>query len=90
MSDIIKLSIDVTKIEKETLFKGKKGTYLNAALIPTPGNQYGDDYMIVQDISKEEREAGRKGNILGNAKLSTKDRIAVPAGVSAGTGEPPF
>jgi hypothetical protein len=74
MSNVIKISIDVTKIDKEKLYTGKKGTYLDAALIPTPNNQYGDDYMIVQGISKEEREAGQKGNILGNAKLAGQEQ----------------
>lgn len=65
---MISLKIDVTKIDKSKLFKGKQGTYLDAVLIETPNNQYGDDYMIVQSVSKEEREQGIKGAILGNAK----------------------
>jgi len=64
----IKIKIDVSKIDKNRLFKGKQGTYLNAVLIETPTNQYGDSHMIVEDVSKEEREKGIKGNILGNAK----------------------
>lgn len=60
--------IDVTKIDKTKLFKGAKGTYLDIALIETPNNQYGDSHMITQSVSKEEREAGVKGAILGNIK----------------------
>ena len=61
--------IDVTKIDKARLFQGKTGArYLDIALIETPNNQYGDSHMIVQSVSKEEREAGVKGNILGNIK----------------------
>lgn len=59
--------IDVTKIDKNRLFKGEKGTYLDIVLIPTPENQYGD-YMIVQSVTKEEKEKGVKGNILGSVK----------------------
>ena len=66
--NIIRVKIDVTKIDKARLFVGKKGTYLDATLLPTPDNQYGDDYMIVQDVGKEAREAGEKGAILGNAR----------------------
>jgi hypothetical protein len=66
---MIRGKIDVTRIDKSRLFEGKKGTYLDFALIDTPNNQYGDDFMIVQDISKEEREAGKKGEVLGNAKI---------------------
>ncbi len=69
--------IDVTKIEKARLFKGEKGTYLDIVLIETPQSQYGD-YMIVQSVTKEEREAGKRGAILGNAKVLGQ-RNAPPA-----------
>lgn len=61
--------IDVTKIDKKHLFQGKKGTYLDAILIEKE-SEYGDDYMIVQGVSKEQRDAGVKGPIIGNAKNS--------------------
>lgn len=64
---MISIMINVDKINKDKLYKGEKGTYLNAVLIPTPNSQYGD-YMVVESISKEEREAGGKGVILGNGK----------------------
>lgn len=66
---MISISIDVTKIDKDRLYKGQKGTYLDAVLIDTPNNQYGDNFMIVQSVSKEEREQGIKGEILGNGKI---------------------
>jgi len=68
MSKGIKIKIDVTKIVKDALYKGAKGTYLDAVLWPTPDSQYGDDFRIVQDLGKEARDAGEKGPILGNAK----------------------
>jgi hypothetical protein len=64
--------INVTKIDKARLFKGEKGTYLDIALVPTSNSTYGDDFMIVQSVSKEEREAGKKGNIIGNARFVKK------------------
>jgi len=67
---IIKLNIDVTKIDKKRLFKGKKGTYANfTVLLRDETDQYGNDGMIVEDITAEEREAGNKGTILGNARI---------------------
>lgn len=60
--------IDVTKLDKSKFFKGKKGIYADIVLIDTPNGEFGD-YMIVQGVSKEEREAGVKGAILGNAKV---------------------
>jgi len=68
---MISLKMDVEKIDKNRLYKGVKGTYLNAVLIPTPNSEYGD-YMIVEDISYDERQAGKKGTILGNAKILVK------------------
>ena len=66
---ILRLSLDVSKIDKSKLYKGKKGVYLNAAvLLKDEPDQYGNDGMIVQDVSKEEREQGIKGAILGNGK----------------------
>lgn len=68
--------IDVNKIEEEKLFEGDKGSYLDFVLIETPDSPYGNDYMVVQDISKEEREAGKKGAILGNAKIVKKKEVS--------------
>lgn len=65
---MIRIKIDVTQIQKSRLFPGKKGTYLNAVLIETPKSQF-DDYMIIEDVSKEDRDKGIKGNILGNGKI---------------------
>ena len=77
---MIKLKIDVTKIDKTKLFKAESGAvYLDVVLIETPTSQY-NDYMAVQDLSKEDREAGKKGAILGNAKILKKEApAAVPA-----------
>jgi hypothetical protein len=66
---MIVAKIDVNKIDVSKLFPGKNGAkYLDVCLIETPNNQYGDSHMVVQSVSKEERAAGIKGAILGNAK----------------------
>jgi hypothetical protein len=64
----IVIKINCAKIEKARLFKGEKGTYLDAILVHKP-SQYGDDYFIAQSVTKEEREAGVKGAIIGGAKI---------------------
>ena len=69
MNQPIRVKVDVSKIDKDELFKGAKGTYLDLYLYPTPDDQYGNDYRVTQDVSKESRQAGKKGAILGNAKL---------------------
>lgn len=66
---ILRLKIDVTKIDKARLFKGERGTYLDCTLLyNATTDTYGNNGMITQDVSKEDREAGIKGAILGNAK----------------------
>jgi hypothetical protein len=74
MSNTITARIDVTKIEKERLYQGKKGKYLDIVLIPTPNAKYEQTHMVVQSISQDERKAGIKGNILGNAKEIQQER----------------
>ena len=63
--------INVKKINKDRIYVGQKGSYLDFVMIETPNSQYGD-YMIVQSVSKEERLAGVKGEIIGNARILTK------------------
>ena len=78
---IIKVKIDVTKIDKARLFAGKNGAkYLDCTLIERRDgrDQYGNDFMITQDVSKEERLAGVKGAILGNAKYLEAKQGAQP------------
>ena len=68
MKKTIKLKIDVSKIDKSKLFQGAKGTYLDAVLfLNDQVDQYGNNGMIVQSVTKEEREQGVKGAILGNS-----------------------
>jgi hypothetical protein len=73
MATNISIKLDVTKISKEKLYKGDKGTYLDATiLMKDEPDQYGNIGMIVQNVSKEDREAGVKGAILGNVKYIVK------------------
>jgi hypothetical protein len=85
MPTLIKLKIDVTKLDKNLFFKAKSGAvYADldfwltdiVADVPTKniadlieGDQYGQCGMIRQDVGAERRKAGEKGNILGNGKL---------------------
>lgn len=78
---IINLKIDLTKIDKSKLFKSEKtgSIYLDATLLlKEEKDQYGNNGMVVQDITKEEREAGQKGAILGNAKVFEKQENSAP------------
>ncbi|MDH4318207.1 MAG: hypothetical protein OEV64_07430 [Desulfobulbaceae bacterium] len=81
--------IDVTKIDKAHLFKGKSGTYLDISLIENRGgtDQYGNDGFITQGVSKEARAVGVKGPIIGNWK--TIINRSAPASSRASSKPPP-
>lgn len=74
MPEFITAKINVTKILKEKMFRGRDGVYLDIALIPNRNgtDQYGNDWMVVQSVPKEDRDRGMKGPILGNAKIQRR------------------
>lgn len=78
---IIRAKIDVKKINKDLLFVGQKGTYMDLSLLENRDgtDQYGNDGMIVQDVPKEAREAGEKGPIIGNWREVGKKSAPPPA-----------
>jgi len=92
MPNIITVKVDVTLIDKKRLFQGRKKNrkdvlpqYLDLVLIPTNPTSYGDQrdeqtHMVCQSVTRQERDAGIKGEILGNAceKVGQRDRRAPP------------
>ncbi len=80
------VSINLDKIDKSKAFNGKNGNYIDVVLINTPDNQYGNTYMAVQGVSKEDREAGIKGEILGNGKVFGAGEGSANAGGGASEG----
>ena len=71
----IQLKIDVSKIDKGLLYKGAKGVYLDATVFVEldQADQYGNHGMITQNETKENRDAGKNGAILGNCKVFWKE-----------------
>jgi hypothetical protein len=72
---IIKCKIDVTKVNKDWLFQGKNGVYLNFTLLYNEEqDRFENNGMLVQDVPTEVYKADKsvKGNILGNAKEFNK------------------
>lgn len=71
----VSLKINVSMIEKERLFAGQKGKYLDATVFIDLDqlDQYGNSGMITQDVNKEEKAQGVKGPILGNCKVFWND-----------------
>ena len=74
----VNMSLDVTKIDKARLFKGAKGTYLDVTVFIDidQKDQYDNNGMITQNVTKEEKDAGTRGNILGNCKVFWRDDSA--------------
>lgn len=68
---MITVKINCSKIEKARLFKGEKGLYLDLLLIENRDgvDQYGNAGFVSHSVSKEEREKGVKGTIIGNYKI---------------------
>jgi hypothetical protein len=82
MSIEFKAKIDVLKVLKQYLFQGKSGKYLDiVCFVNKDGKtQYGDDGFIVQEISKEARQNGEKGPIIGNWRwMEEKPKASTPA-----------
>jgi len=77
---IFNASIDLTKIEKSKINKGK---YLNiSGFINDEVDQYGNNVAIIVSQSKEEREAKTPRVYLGNGKTNT---INTPANAALET-----
>jgi hypothetical protein len=77
----LSVRIDVTKIDKERLYKGQKGTYLDlTTFVDTASqDQYENNGFISQSVDKEEREKGVQTPILGNVKVFYTDGSEQPS-----------
>jgi hypothetical protein len=70
----IKIKLDITKIQNDELYIGRKGVYLNAILLPNQKGKGGyDDGFILQNISKEGQTSGKRSRILGFWRRATPD-----------------
>lgn len=88
---MIKCSIDRNKINASLLKKTEKTAYLNFVLMTNKDGQpdkYGHDGFIVQDVSKEQRDAGERGPIIGNWKELRKIERPEPQQQSRGYAGP--
>jgi hypothetical protein len=91
--------INVTRILKEHLYQGKNGKYLDLVIFENKNgpDQYGNTHMVIQGVSKEARDRGVKGPIIGNLKLESQPRPKPPQArsvpeseVDSGFGSVPF
>jgi hypothetical protein len=83
MPDLIILTVDVTKIDKGRLIPSKKegstAKYLELVLMPkNEPDEWGNEWSVVQGISKEDRERGVKAPFIGRAKRPMKKASTTP------------
>lgn len=82
---VFTFSIDLTKIDKSRIKEvqkkdGTTGKFLNLVMMTNEQpDQYGNDGFIAESVTKEEKEAGKRGNILGNCKQVGKPTQPTPA-----------
>lgn len=69
MAAIISASIDVSKLPKEKFVKGKKGVWYNFTISVNDDTKYGNNVSLSDSQTKEEREAGKPRDYLGNGKV---------------------
>lgn len=84
---MIKLNINVTRIPRDKIKPGKNGKYVALVLFENKAgpDQYGNDGFVSMDVTKEEREAGQRGVIIGNWRDLSKSKPSErPAGGQSG------
>ena len=70
MGAIINASIRVDKLPKENFVKGKDGAvYYNLTISVNDETRYGNNVAVMDAQTKEEREAKKQRNYLGNGKV---------------------
>ena len=80
MSAIVNFSLDLSKLPKEKMIKGKKGTYINLSLsVNDDTNPYGKNASVTIAQSQEEREAKKDKVYVGNGKVVWTDGSCVRA-----------
>tara|TARA_R100000781_G_scaffold63121_1_gene40046 strand:- start:2910 stop:3215 length:306 start_codon:yes stop_codon:yes gene_type:complete len=74
MSTLINASIRVDKLPKEKFIKGKDGAvYYNLTISIQDESRYGNNVGIFDSQTKEERQAKKSRNYLGNGKVVWTD-----------------
>lgn len=75
------ISLNLSKIDKTritTSSKGEKFLNINSFIDTDNQDQYGNNGMIVHKVSKEEKQQGVRGGIIGNTKVFWKDEQSQP------------
>jgi len=77
----IEIQIDVTKIDKTRLYKGKKGTYLTLTTFVdlNKEDEYGNNGFVTEKRTREESDNKVQLPILGNLKVFYNEDKPKPA-----------
>ena len=69
---MITASINAEKVDRSLFFQGQKGKYMDLVFFENKDgpDQYGNTHYVVQGVSKEQRDKGVRGPIIGNAKVT--------------------
>lgn len=74
MSTLINASIRVDKLPKEKFVKGKDGAvYYNLTISVSDETRFGNNVALMDSQTKEERDAKKPKNYLGNGKVVWTD-----------------
>lgn len=80
MGALINVSINLDKLDKSKIIKGKKGNYYKLTLsVQDETSQFGDNASIFDTQSKEERDAKTNRNYVGNGSVIWTDGNIVAA-----------
>jgi len=69
MSTLINASINIAKLPKEKFVKGKNGVYYNLTISISDETRFGNNVSLMDSQTKDERDAKKPKNYLGNGKV---------------------
>tara|TARA_X000001316_G_C919849_1_gene33971 strand:+ start:884 stop:1180 length:297 start_codon:yes stop_codon:yes gene_type:complete len=69
MSAIVNFNLNVKKLPKENFIAGKSGVWVNLTMAINEETRFGNNASVYVTQTKEEREAKKPKNFLGNGQV---------------------
>lgn len=79
MSALVNFSLDLSKLPKDKIIKGKKGQYINITASVNNETKFGNNVSFFVSQSKEERDNKENKTYVGNGKVIWTDGSIVVA-----------
>lgn len=73
MSALVNFSLDLSKLPKDKIIKGKKGQYINITASINDDTKFGNNVSFFISQTKDERENKTNKNYIGNGKVVWND-----------------